>query len=153
MATTAVFLASKTTEQIVKIKDLAFAHLNIQKSKLENGRGGSKPITEDMIEKLGKSIILYEFHLLAILDYNLLAPLPYSDIFKIVSTNYSAIFLRVSNNFANDSFRTRACLNHSALEIAETCCYLAAEFLEIKVDIVPNMLIVEEILFVFKDFI
>jgi hypothetical protein len=151
MASATIFVSSKTNEQVVKIRELAVNHITIQRSKLLANRSmPSKDITEDMIEKIAKNIKLYEFHLLAILDYNFLPPLPYPDILKIIPRN--SVVVRVANNFANDSFRTRVSLKYSPEEIAEACAFLSTEFLEIEMSLNPKMEVVEEILTLYKYF-
>lgn len=148
MAASAFFIACKATEQIIKIKELSLTFLNIQKLKFPN-----KLVNEENIEKISKQILFYEFHLLAILDYNFIAPLPYGEIFSIVSKNYSGILLRIANNFANDSFRTRVGLRFNAEEIAEACVYLAAEFLDIDQESRANMEAVAEIMSIYPQVI
>ena len=151
MSATAVFIAAKANEQIITIKEASLGYLNIQKLKLPEK--AQRPITEETIQKVSKNILLYEFHLLAILDYDFIAPLPYSDIFRIISQNYNVILLRVANNFANDSFRTRVCLKHSALVIAEACVFLAAEYLQVPCIVIPNYEVVGEIINIYNHFI
>ena len=105
-----------------------------------------------MIQKTIKNIIFHEFHLLAILDYNFLAPLPYPEIVRIIFGKYPSIMLRIANNFANDSFRTRACLKYTGIEIGQACVFLAGEFLQQSIDVVPNFNVITEILSVYEFF-
>lgn len=147
MACACLFLASKTTEQIVKIGDVAYHFLTIKNFKPQSAC--TKASMDENLLKVSKDIAFHEFHVLAILDFNLPVPLPYLDIESLVA-GQTQIFRRVANNFANDCFRSRAVLKYNMKDIAETCVFLAAEFMGIEVNTMPNSAIVAEILQVYN---
>lgn len=150
MASATCFLSAKTNEQTVRIIEIARAHLNI--IKIRNEKPGSTPrlITDEMVEKTVKTLALYEFNLLAILDYNLLAPLPYSEIRALVPAERPKNFFRVTTNFANDFFRSRACLKYTSTDIAEASLYLSCEFFDMEPFVSVNFEIVNDMIEIYK---
>lgn len=113
----------------MRVRDVARQHLDLKRSRMAS-QALLSSITEDIIEKTTKEIVFHEFQLLAVLDYQLLVPLPYSDINSLVqSINGDSVLRRVANNFANDCYFSRLVLNFQTNEIATACVQLAVLFL------------------------
>jgi hypothetical protein len=150
MATACTFLASKVTEQSVRVKEIANRFLEIKRSKLPNVSMLSS-ITEEMIQKTAKDVIFHEFHLLAVLDYQLQVSLPYTDIVSIVSHGGgSQNLVKLAFNFANDCFFSRIPLWRTSEEIASVCVFFAASFLQVQVDLQINPQVLNEFLEVYE---
>lgn len=153
LATSATFLASKLTEQIVRIRDISTHYLNIKRSKASNSSILNN-ITEDMVNKVIKDVTLHEFQLLAVLDYELTVDLPYQAINSLVNRyGGDAIFRRVANNFANDCFYSRLVLWFTVDDLAEACVYLAGQFLGLPIEACENKELISEILEIYEGYI
>ena len=82
-----------------------------------------------------------EFRLLNDLKFEVEVPLPYQYItefqLKIRDWDYKARedYLRVANNFCNDSFRTQVSMIKPADNIAHACLHLAAGYFKLSIDI------------------
>ncbi|OMJ90425.1 hypothetical protein SteCoe_7232 [Stentor coeruleus] len=150
MASVTCFLSAKTNEQIIRIIEIARSHLNV--IKIRNEKPGSTPriITDEMIEKTVKTIALYEFNLLAILDYNLIVPLPYAEIRTLLPAERPRNFFKVTTNFANDFFRSRACLKYTSTEIAQASLYLSCEFFDMEPFVSVNFDVVNDMIEIYK---
>lgn len=99
------------------------------------------PLSNLMLQNLKQTFLGLEFRLLNDLRFEVAVPLPYQYITefqrKIRDWDPKARedYLRVANNFCNDSFRTQVCLIKSAENIAHACLHLAAEYFRLRIDI------------------
>lgn len=109
-----LFLASKTVERPVSLNSIvkAYSILNREVMTAQNSKLIIPPLTPLMIEKIKKQIIALEFDILCAINFELTVELPYRiiDEYKNELQDWPAhnveAFMRVANNFANDSFLT-----------------------------------------------
>lgn len=139
LAGACAFLAAKVREQP--------RHLEVVCRKFYNERSAIRislnprlqvpPLSESMLVGLKQSIIQYEFWVLEVMCFDVEIGLPYPFITNFVSSlslssSKKQEFLKVANNFANDSFRTSVLLKKDAENVAWACLYLAKRYLRLE---------------------
>ena len=111
------------------------------------------PLSERMKTRLRESLFDCEFALLESSAFEVNLDLPYVYLERAqsrVPKDVRETFLRVARNFVNDSYRTQLCLYKPASVIAESCIFLASEYLRLGIPAVPDQEAVEKIIDLYK---
>mmetsp|Transcript_20131 Transcript_20131/g.37442 ORF Transcript_20131/g.37442 Transcript_20131/m.37442 type:complete len:165 (-) Transcript_20131:2671-3165(-) len=136
MAAAALFLACKATDMPVRLDHLCkkFFQLEVARKTKMNPRFQAPPLNDATLSKLIIKITDYEMWLLVSCECSVFPDLPYHYIQDYCSQLDAVTrdsLMRVSTNFANDSFRCQLCLVKSPQTIAKACLYLACRYLSI----------------------
>lgn len=155
VAAAALFLACKLGDIPVKA-DAVCAQLYdlemTQKRKMQPDLQ-APPLSDRMKLRLRESLFDCEFALLECSAFEVNLELPYDYLERAqarVPKDMRETFLRVARNFVNDSYRTQLCVYKSASAIAESCIFLASEYLRLGVPAEPDQEAVEKIIDLYK---
>lgn len=154
MAAVCLFLASKVCERHQRLQKFCelFYEFEMEKRKEKQPNLQTPPISEATINNLKAAFVALEFRLLDEMHFEVVVSLPYSYLsayqrhLQDWDSATRKTFLKIANNFCNDSFRSQVCLVKSAENIAQACLFLAARYLSLSINIEPDLETVSKIL-------
>ena len=158
MAAVCLFLASKVCEKHQRLQKFCelFYEFEMEKRKEKNPNLQSPPISQAAVNNLKAAFVALEFQLLNEIHFEVVVSLPYNSItaYQKQISDWEPLtrktFLKIANNFCNDSFRSQVCLVKSAENIAQACFFLAARYLRLSSSIEPDLETVSIILQIYN---
>ena len=147
MAAVCLFLASKVCEKHQRLQKFCelFYEFEMEKRKEKQPNLQTPPISEATIHNLKAAFVALEFRLLDEMHFEVVVNLPYNHLAAYQrhvqdwDPATRKTFLKIANNFCNDSFRSQVCLVKSAENIAQACLLLAARYLSLSIHIEPDL--------------
>jgi hypothetical protein len=144
MAAAALFLACKANDMPIRVDHLCrkFYQLEVERKRKINPSFQAQPFTEATQAKLVVKVTDYEMWLLVTCECSVFPELPYRHLQELcgsIDPAHRELVLRVSTNFANDSFRSPICLVKSAYTVAQTCVHLAGRYLGLDLGIEADL--------------